>query len=598
MSQNTPITSRYYPSLADLVDKKKVPAFLHNFLFDHYDDSTPPVLIKGALSKVHYRNLQFTKSSNGDSASYSLDLVSKEEIGYELPGGLEFVLNSGGNANISAFPITLQYQWAILGFIRDLDAASGVDFTDVLKLVKQAVQVFNLTGEELLANAFNLFVEPVDPITNKFDQILADMLTHYGSTVVLVENTLEELRTKIEEPTGFNNGIVNVIYDLYIDDSDAEVKKANFRKCFRIIAPNGIESYLKDVLIPKFSASLELSAGIKIPRNWAIPLHPDKTPMLEDEDADGNLLGTPKALFTFTKSKFSFNSERDQPFGIDADLALNPDDIVYVSIGKTGLIAGIKRLKIDTRVDRNIPEMAADGRPNSFKGVYVEEASVTFPPNWKVVGDKVVTARNLIVGNEGGVSGNFTVDGANEEYYVDAEIREIEQISIDYTKSVVKITVHNDQDRIEYKTLAYSVGTRDYYIRDKKNRYYRIDTEGEITAETHIPMGILEFEIGSGTKKLGLSLDSFNVNIRQNKVTNSSCVGTLTIPRDEGNLEIVVTVSFNEGFLVKAYLPNQQPLVDAAWGVVRLGGLELGKVAGRKHFAFSGSKAFLPSSFS
>jgi hypothetical protein len=52
MAQNKSITSRYYPSLADLVDKKKVPAFLHNFLFDHYDDSTPPVLIKGALSKI------------------------------------------------------------------------------------------------------------------------------------------------------------------------------------------------------------------------------------------------------------------------------------------------------------------------------------------------------------------------------------------------------------------------------------------------------------------------------------------------------------------------------------------------------------------
>jgi hypothetical protein len=73
MPENKPITSRYYPSLGDLVDKKKVPAFLHNFLFDHYDDSTPPVFIIGALSKIHYRNLQFTKSSKGDSASYNLD---------------------------------------------------------------------------------------------------------------------------------------------------------------------------------------------------------------------------------------------------------------------------------------------------------------------------------------------------------------------------------------------------------------------------------------------------------------------------------------------------------------------------------------------
>jgi hypothetical protein len=106
MAQNKSITSRYYPSLADLVDKKKVPAFLHNFLFDHYDDSTPPVFIIGALSKIHYRNLQFTKSSNGDSASYNLELVTKKKIDYELPGGVSFVLNGDGTEDVSAYPIS------------------------------------------------------------------------------------------------------------------------------------------------------------------------------------------------------------------------------------------------------------------------------------------------------------------------------------------------------------------------------------------------------------------------------------------------------------------------------------------------------------
>jgi hypothetical protein len=76
MLQNKPITSRYYPSLRDLVDKKKVPAFLHIFLFGDPDDADD----HGALSKIHYRNLQFTKSSTGDSASYNLDLVTKKRI--------------------------------------------------------------------------------------------------------------------------------------------------------------------------------------------------------------------------------------------------------------------------------------------------------------------------------------------------------------------------------------------------------------------------------------------------------------------------------------------------------------------------------------
>jgi hypothetical protein len=260
MPENKAITSRYYPSLVDLVDKKKVPAFLHIFLFGDPDDIDKP----GALSKIHYRNLQFTKSSNGESASYSLDLVSKEEIGYELPGGLEFVLNSGGNANVSAFPITLQYQWAILGFIRDLDT-EDVSFTDIADLVEKAAQVFHLTGEELLANAFNLFLEPIDPITNKFHQCAQDINDQYiGAAISTSLSTLDGLKDAIEADTAVTDGITQIMYKVYIKvDSSVEnyeeIQNQNFRKFFRIIAPNGIEAYLKDVLIPKFSASLALS---------------------------------------------------------------------------------------------------------------------------------------------------------------------------------------------------------------------------------------------------------------------------------------------------------------------------------------------------
>jgi hypothetical protein len=252
MPENNSITSRYYPSLRDLVDKKKVPAFLHVFLFG--DSTATPAKI-GALEKIHYRNLQFTKSSTGDSASYSLDLVSKEEIKYELPGGLTFILNEGGNTDISAFPITLQYQWAILGFIRDLDT-EDVSFTDIADLVEKAAQVFHLTGEELLANAFNLYVEPDSTYTDKFSKCVADINAKYsGASLSISSDSLEELKEATVANTAIQAanqtefgaaGLPLVLFKVYIQDSDADIQKANFRKFFRIIAPNGIESYLKD----------------------------------------------------------------------------------------------------------------------------------------------------------------------------------------------------------------------------------------------------------------------------------------------------------------------------------------------------------------
>lgn len=79
MPENKPITQRYYPSLADLINEDKVPQFLKTFLFG---DGTNP----GDLNKVFYRNLQVSKSANGDEANYQLDIVTKESISFELFG--------------------------------------------------------------------------------------------------------------------------------------------------------------------------------------------------------------------------------------------------------------------------------------------------------------------------------------------------------------------------------------------------------------------------------------------------------------------------------------------------------------------------------
>jgi hypothetical protein len=137
--------------------------------------------------------------------------------------------------------------------------------------------------------------------------IVCDSCKQEASTIIKTVNQSEFGAT----------GIPLVMFKVYIQDSTADIQKENFKKFFRIIAPKGIESYLKNIRIPKFSASLEFSASIKIPRDWAIPLDANKEVIPEDTDSSGNLLGTPKALFTFAKSKISFDSEVDKPLGID-----------------------------------------------------------------------------------------------------------------------------------------------------------------------------------------------------------------------------------------------------------------------------------------
>jgi hypothetical protein len=63
-------TARYYPKLSEIITVDDLPEFLS--------------FVQGGLNaifnKIHYKNLQFSKSFRGDAAFYSLDIVSREAI--------------------------------------------------------------------------------------------------------------------------------------------------------------------------------------------------------------------------------------------------------------------------------------------------------------------------------------------------------------------------------------------------------------------------------------------------------------------------------------------------------------------------------------
>jgi len=68
---NQQITPRYYPQLSQLLNSDNLPQFVQDLINEH-------------LSKFYYRNFQFSKSNSGESAFYSLDLISKEQISIEI----------------------------------------------------------------------------------------------------------------------------------------------------------------------------------------------------------------------------------------------------------------------------------------------------------------------------------------------------------------------------------------------------------------------------------------------------------------------------------------------------------------------------------
>src|SRR3989338_8715410 len=100
------IVKRYYPRLSEVVTVQDLPEFL-NFLENGLEQ---------VFDRIHYKNLQYSKSFNGDAAFYSLDLVTRDRLQFPLTGGMQLVMNPDvdGDAGIcKSFPPS-----GILLFIR------------------------------------------------------------------------------------------------------------------------------------------------------------------------------------------------------------------------------------------------------------------------------------------------------------------------------------------------------------------------------------------------------------------------------------------------------------------------------------------------
>lgn len=62
--------ARYYPRLSEVITVEDLPEFL-SFVQGGFN---------AIFDKIHYKNLQYSKSYRGDSAFYSLDIVSSNPI--------------------------------------------------------------------------------------------------------------------------------------------------------------------------------------------------------------------------------------------------------------------------------------------------------------------------------------------------------------------------------------------------------------------------------------------------------------------------------------------------------------------------------------
>lgn len=537
----------YYPKLSQIIKPDDLPG-VFGFLKDGFENT---------IQNLHYKNFQSSKSALGEKAHYELDILTKSRIDIGLFGsGIFFILNPDQeNGQLTSFPISLSYNWPIVAYLKGFDLA-GFDFTPQ-SFFQLAMSAFRIREDKLIANAMNLFTitEGDKTVTQQF---LEDINNQAG-TALTIPSEEDEFREVLQVlQNEFGSGLAAIVFKMYLlNVNDLDTTQNNINQFFQNLIPaKNIEAYFRELLLPTFQTTLQLSAGIEFPRSILVPVDINTLEPIPEGDVND------KAIFKFAEANFLVSNNG---LTVASELALT--SLQPFQIGNTGFILEVDRLKIDLNKKRNIPEADLDGRPADFTGVYADEISVTLPKKWftDIEGaDSVkVGAYNILLGS-GGISGTIAleavkalnVDGTIDHYYTD-------HFQFDYPIKVKHTNV--ESSLVEEQTLQNHEEVLAHYNINKvisfvypltisKTDGSRVTFKDAYSFNQHLS-GLSEDTRPKLIKKLGssgfeVSFRSFDITFKQGKIINSNIVGGLKIPKlkdADGNIaEIDIVGSFNE----------------------------------------------------
>ena len=393
--------TNFYPSLSTLLPVESIPDSL-GFIKDG---------VNTIFGHLYYKDLQVDRSVCGDSACYNLSLITYKRLGIELLGadGLALVLNPDfeeGVGNISLFPISLNYNWAILRYIKSFNIKS-FDFSPEA-FFNLILEFTGANNSDLLYEAIMTFIDDEDPI----QQFVDDFNESYSPVTPLVKSTdtdetlviadiIEQLQTN-----GNDYDIFELIFDYFVNDSeDVQEVLDNIENLFLKWLGYFTIDTIKNMLAPQASVSLNnLEVALEFPRPILQPIDPATDEPYTDDNIKSKLEFNVGTLVFSTNVGFEFKET---------------DTFVFQKseIGNTGIYVELESIKLDLRTDTNIPEADADGRPDNFMGIYAESVSITLPKKWfsdnsGETSTLEIAGSNLLIGT-GGISGTIGLYAIN-----------------------------------------------------------------------------------------------------------------------------------------------------------------------------------------
>ncbi|WP_294962381.1 hypothetical protein [uncultured Flavobacterium sp.] len=398
----TPTTQKYYPSLSTVVSLDDFPDAL-GFIKDG---------IQQIFDKVYIKDFQASISPRGESGFYGLSIVSKERLQFRIPGTEMFLILNPDHtdSSISSFPVTVEYQWLILSYLRSFNlqnfSYSPKEFFEL------GLQILNTSEEEVVTLIINNFVSPKSDNLTKVEQFVNDINSKFGLAIPVPtsDNKPRELVLAIKNQ--FTDEASIAAFLLYLlDESSVSNSISNVKNFFKNLIPDDIDAYIKNIITPKAKVTLELSAAIEFPNSYLKPVTIEGNPYVDPSNPN------PKSQFRFAKALFQADTQEGIGYQFELGGSLGPSK--YAMIGNTGMILELDTLKLDLSKKTNIPEATADGRPNDFVGVYARAVSVTLPSKWfhdytkEGQGNTTTTLRigasDLLIGT-GGISGDIYLE--------------------------------------------------------------------------------------------------------------------------------------------------------------------------------------------
>jgi hypothetical protein len=579
--------------------------------------------IQGLFAQIHYKDLQYKKSPKGDAAFYSLTIVSNK-LAIELFGsGISLVLNPDEGAdtdfNISAFPVTVEYQWKILAYLRSFNL-NNFSFTPQ-EFYELALIILNISEEQAIAQFINAFTVPIDDTTLPLQQFVEDLKEYNDDPVIQTLNVPVNEDTELTEviqAINAHTGKYATLYAFgaYLLNNDLNETKKKLGDFFKKFIPGDLESYIKDILIPKARVTLTVSAAIEFPRNILYP-YVENGAIWERAPENTALL----TRFYFGKILLYADTQKGIGYNMDLVGDLKP---VFSEIGNTGLLLQLQKLKIDISDKVNIPEADADGRPEDFRGVYAEALSVTLPSKWFKSGANTtgstlrIGGYNLLIGT-GGLSGTFALEAVPTQNASDGQITDFFTSKFDFVypiTGVINNAVTKEEETIaianETQLLAYlnSLTNKNLYafkyplkiipigqvsIEFNSQQEFKSYITDLVVAEN----GTMWINIGSEESGFLVGFRSFDITFKQNKVVSSNIAGSLEIKKfvypgtnDTVNIDIVGHLDDDGDFNLTASATPPYPIEFPDVFTYRMKTVELGKEDENYYIGTSGTLQF------